>query len=70
MGILSILLANVAASGLSLLLLIPTIQSRFARVDSGLWKKMILFGLPVRAGRDRICHDGTYQSLFPRGNGP
>ena len=50
MGILSILLANVAASGLSLLLLIPTIQSRFARVDSGLWKKMILFGLPFVPG--------------------
>jgi O-antigen/teichoic acid export membrane protein len=50
MGVESILIANVAASGLTVLVLIPTCLARIDRVDTGLWKKMMLFGLPFIPG--------------------
>lgn len=49
-GIESILLANVAASAASLVLLSPTILSRITAPDSTLWRRMIRFGLPFIPG--------------------
>lgn len=49
-GIASVLLANVAASGISLLLLSPTIWTRITFPDATLWRRMIRFGLPFIPG--------------------
>jgi O-antigen/teichoic acid export membrane protein len=50
MGVESILIANVAASGVTVLMLTPTCLARMGRVDTSLWKQMMLFGLPFVPG--------------------
>ncbi|MDA1028650.1 MAG: polysaccharide biosynthesis C-terminal domain-containing protein [Bacteroidetes bacterium] len=50
LGVEAILISNVVASGVTLIMLAPTTIARFSRLDVGLWKKMILFGLPFIPG--------------------
>jgi len=77
MGVESILIANVIASGVTVLMLLPTCISRFSHLEPGLWRSMLLFGLPFIPGgigyamTERInlfflakMDAGTVQSLY------
>ncbi len=50
LGVESVLIANVVASGVTLIMLIPTSLARIAKLDVGLWRQMMLFGLPFVPG--------------------
>ncbi len=51
MGVEAILMANTAASTITLLLLMPIIAGRFSwHVDVPLWKRLVAFGLPFVPG--------------------
>ena len=46
-GIGYVFLANLAASAITLLLLLPQLWERQARIDPGLWRRMLGYGLPL-----------------------
>ncbi|MFT5143812.1 MAG: O-antigen/teichoic acid export membrane protein [Rhodothermales bacterium] len=51
MGVEGILLANVASSAVSFVLLFPVVRQNITRdLDRGLWKQMLRFGLPFLPG--------------------
>jgi O-antigen/teichoic acid export membrane protein len=51
MGVEAILMANAAASAVTVLLLVPVMTNRMAwRTDGALWKRMLAFGLPFVPG--------------------
>jgi len=50
MGVESVLIANLVASAITVMLLAPTSWTRMGRLDTGLWKAMMWFGLPFVPG--------------------
>lgn len=50
LGVESVLIANLVASGVTVILLAPTSWSRIGQLDVSLWKSMMWFGIPFVPG--------------------